>query len=95
MDNVDPNGTIEGLARLWLVAERDAAARGNAGGSEDRARLSSVVYENAIAAASREDLLVAWHAARKAQDNCEMGSASWSEARAVFELIRAEYLASE
>lgn len=71
------SGTIEELARQWLAAERDATDRGNSGGWEDRARLSSVVYENALAAASRADLLVAWHvAARKAQHNCEMGSAS-------------------
>ena len=94
MDDVTSDTAVEELARLWLAAEREASDRGNAGGTEDRARLASVAYENAVACASREALLVAWHAARTIQNGCEMGSASWAEARAVSELIRVEYLAS-
>ena len=94
MDDVSTDTAVEELARLWLAAERDASDRGNAGDTETRARLASEAYENAVARASREDLLVSWHAARKVQNGCEMGSASWSEARAVSELIRVEYLAS-
>ena len=85
---------IDELARRWLAAERDASERGNEGGREEQARIASAAYERAIVSATREELLVAWHAARKAQHEKEMGSASWAEARAVSELIRVEYLAS-
>ena len=86
---------IEVLARVWLAAERDASNRGNAGGTEERARQASTAYERAVAGGSREDLLVAWHAALKVQNAQEMGSHLWGEAREVSELIRVEYLASE
>ena len=46
-------------------------------------------------AASREELLVAWHAAIRRQDEAEMGSSDWADARGVSELLRVEYLASE
>jgi hypothetical protein len=85
---------IEELASMWLASERDASERGNAGGTEERARQASAAYEKAVMVASREDLLVAWHAALKIQRACEMGSAAWAEARAVSELVRVEYLAS-
>ncbi len=85
---------IEELARAWLASEREASDRRNAGGTEEHARNASAAYEAAIRAASREDLLVAWHAALKVQNASEMGSASWSDARAVSELIRVEYQAS-
>jgi hypothetical protein len=94
MGAADGDASIEELARAWLAAEREAVERGNAGGTEERARVSSAAYEQAIGKASREDLLVAWHAARRTQAECEMGSAAWSDARAVSELIRVEYLAS-
>jgi hypothetical protein len=38
---------------------------------------------------------VAWHAALKVQSTQEMGSASWAGDRAVSELVRVEYQASE
>ncbi|HYH91897.1 MAG TPA: hypothetical protein VD763_01970 [Candidatus Saccharimonadales bacterium] len=95
MDPADESSSIEELARVWLAAERAAVERGNEGGTEERARRSSAAFEQAVAGASREDLLVAWHAARQAQAECEMGSADWSDARAVSELLRVEYLASE
>ena len=86
---------IEDLARRWLESERDASRQGNAAGTEQRAREASAAYEAAITSASREDLLVAWHAALKYQHAQEMGSVSWSHAREVSELIRVEYLASK
>jgi hypothetical protein len=86
---------IEELAKAWLASEREASSRANAGGTEERARTASAAYEAAVRAASREDLLLAWHAALKVQQGCEIGSAAWAEARAVSELVRIEYLASE
>lgn len=85
---------IEDLAREWLASEREASRRGNAGGTEERARQASAAYESAVTAASREDLLIAWHAALKVQHAQEMGSAAWADARAVSELVRIEYQAS-
>lgn len=86
---------IEDLARLWLASEREASRHGDAARTGERARQASAAYEAAVTSASREDLLVAWHAALKAQHDQEMGSVSWSDAREVSELIRMEYLASE
>lgn len=86
---------LEELASLWLAAERIASEQANARGTEERARAASSAYENAVAAATREDLLIAWHAARRIQQATDVGSTSWSEARAVSELIRMEYLASQ
>ena len=57
--------------------------------------MASAAYDSAVAAASREELLVAWHAARTVQQAAEMGSKGWAEARAVSELLRVVYLASE
>lgn len=57
--------------------------------------MASAAYDSAVAAASREELLIAWHAARTVQQAAEMGSKGWAEARAVSELLRVEYLASE
>jgi hypothetical protein len=87
--------TIEGLAKLWLELEHAASNRQNLGGTEERARNASAAYERAVTAASREDLLLAWRAALKAQADCEMGSTAWAEARAVSELLRVEYQARE
>lgn len=89
------NTAIEDLARFWLVTEREASRRGNAADTEERARHASAEYERAVTAASREDLLVAWHAALEVQHAQEMGSQSWAEAREVSELIRVQYRASE
>lgn len=91
----DEPTAIEELASLWLASEREASRRGNTAGTEERARRASAAYETAVASASREDLLVAWHAALKAQHAQDMGSLAWSEARAVSELVRVEYQASE
>ena len=89
------NASIEELARVWLAAEREARRRGNAGDTEEQARLASAEYERAVTSASREELLVGWNAALKVQNAQEMGSQTWAEAREVSELIRVEYRASE
>jgi hypothetical protein len=90
----EPNA-IEELARVWLESEREASRQGNAAGTEERARQASAAYESAVTSASREDLLIAWHAALAVQHAQEMGSVAWSEAREVSELVRIEYQASE
>jgi hypothetical protein len=89
------NPVVDELASAWLAAEREASRRGNAGDTEGRARAASAAYEDAVRAASREELLIAWHAALKIQNACEMGSAAWADARAVAELVRVEYQASQ
>lgn len=88
------SGSIEDLAAIWLAAERDAAERGNAAGTEERARVASAAYDAAVTGATGEELLVAWHAAVKVQSSTEMGSKAWAEARAVAELLRVEYQAA-
>jgi hypothetical protein len=84
---------LEDLARDWLAAER-AEATGYAQ-SDERSRATSAAYEAAIRAATREDLLLAWHAAIGRQDDTEMGSDDWANAREVSELLRFEYEATE
>lgn len=90
---VAANGPIEDLAASWLTAEREATAKGNTDGTEDRARIASAAYDGAVRGATAEELLVAWRAATKIQASTEMGSQAWVEARAVSELLRMEYLA--
>jgi hypothetical protein len=82
------------LATAWLAAEREATNVGNTGNSKTNARSASAAYVAAVTAASREDLLVAWQAARDIQAATEMGSAAWADARRVAELLRHEYLAA-
>ena len=90
---VETSGSIEDLAASWLAAERDAVAKGNADGTEDRARIASAIYDAAVRGATGEERLMAWHAAIKIQASTEMGSQAWVEARAVSELLRMEYRA--
>ena len=92
---IEADESIEHLATRWLSAERVAAESGNAGDSEHWARVTSAAYDAAVAAASKEDLLIAWHGAQRLQAATEMGSKAWGEARAVSELLRLEYLAAE
>jgi hypothetical protein len=88
--------SIEAIAAAWLAAEQAlAAGSGNPGQSEIVARALSGRYDDAIRAASREDLRLAWEAARKAQGEQEMGSEAWANARRVSELLRDEYQAAE
>jgi hypothetical protein len=84
---------LEDLARDWLAAER-AEATGYAQ-SDERSRATSAAYESAIRAATREDLLLAWHAAIRRQDDTQVGSEDWANARDVSELLRFEYEANE
>jgi hypothetical protein len=85
--------SIEDLARDWLGAERaHTAGRVSTG---DRAESISAAYEAAVRAATKEELLIAWHAAIRRQDETEMGSSDWANAREVSELLRVEYLASQ
>lgn len=88
--------SIEEIASAWLAAEGSlAAGSGNPAQSEIDARALSERYEDAIRAASREDLRLALEAARKIQGEQEMGSEAWANARRVSELLRDEYLAAD
>lgn len=87
-------GSIERIAADWLSAEEDLArGSGNPAQSETTARELSARYDEAIHAAGREDLRLAWEAARKWQGEQEMGSEAWAGARRLSELLRGEYLA--
>ncbi|HEY2887167.1 MAG TPA: hypothetical protein VGJ17_01005 [Candidatus Limnocylindrales bacterium] len=87
---------IESVAGEWLAAEQDlAAGRGIPGQAEDKARALSERYDEMIRAASREDLRLAWEAARKIQAEREMGSEQWANARRLSELLRGEYQAAD
>lgn len=85
---------IETIATAWLEAERRATAGDNMAGLEDRARILSASYDEAIRTASPEELRLAWEGAQRIQAACEMGSTEWANARKVSALLRAEYLAS-
>ncbi len=56
--------------------------------------MASDRYEEAIRLATREELRLAWEAARRTQADRLMGSREWAEARSVSELLRMEYLAA-
>ena len=86
---------IERIAADWLHAEELLAGdSGNAELAEAAARELSDRYDAAIRSASREDLRLAWEAARVAQGETEMGSEAWVSARRVSELLHDEYLAA-
>ena len=85
---------LEVLAAAWLAAEDLALTQpGNGGFALDAARLGEA-YEAAVAATSREDLLIAWEAAQRVQAEQLIGSVEWAAARRVSELLRAEYAAA-
>jgi hypothetical protein len=87
---------IEVIAAAWLAAEGSlAAGSGNPAQSEIDARALSERYEAAVRTASREELRLAWEAARKLQGEQEMGSEEWANARRVSELLHDEYLAAD
>lgn len=91
----DPD-SIEAIAFAWLDAEQAlAAGSGNPEQAEALARDLSAGYDAAIRAASREELRLAWEAARRMQGEQEMGSEAWASARRLSELLRGEYLAAE
>ncbi len=90
----EPFDSLEELAAAWLEAERAMQRReASRRGLEAKARHLSALYDDAIRAASQEDLRLAWEGARKIQSGSEMGSRSWAEARDVSELLRREYQA--
>jgi hypothetical protein len=87
--------SIEVVAGAWLAAEQLlSAGSGNPEQSEINARALSERYDELIRTASREDLRLAWEAARKLQADQEMGSEAWANARRVSELLRDEYQAA-
>ena len=87
------NETIEGLATRWLAAELRAAGRPKETLLSATATTLGLAYDDALRAASPEELLVAWERAREAQAALEVGSREWAEARRVSELLRTEYAA--
>lgn len=89
-------GSIEAIAGAWLAAEEELArGSGNPAQAEATARELSARYDEAIRAATREDLRLAWESARVLQADTEMGSEAWAGARRLSELLRGEYLALE
>jgi hypothetical protein len=97
-DDAQPDlepGSLERLAADWLDAEREVAEGiRNPAQAEEMARDLSARYDEAIRAATREELRLAWEAARKNQGEREMGSEAWLEARRLSELLRGEYEAA-
>ncbi len=88
-------GSLERLAADWLNAEREVAEGiRNPAQAEETARVLSSKYDEAIRTATREELRLAWEAARKNQGDQEMGSEAWLEARRLSELLRGEYEAA-
>jgi hypothetical protein len=87
--------SIEAIAGAWLAAEEElAGGSGNPAQSEINARALSDRYDEAIRTATREELRLAWEAARKIQGEQEMGSEAWASARRLSELLRGEYQAA-
>ena len=78
----------------WPPSSPSPPASGNPAQSEIDARALSDRYDEAIRTASREDLRLAWEAARKIQGEQEMGSEAWANARRLSELLRGEYQAA-
>lgn len=88
--------SIEEIAAAWLAAESDlVVAAGDPERAEAAARDLSGRYDEAIRSATREELRLAWEAARRTQGEQEMGSESWATARRVSELLADEYLAAD
>jgi hypothetical protein len=91
---VDPTEVdIAQLAAGWLTAERRATSDPVDLKAEE-ARVASDRFESAVRLATREELRLAWEAAKRTQAGCLMGSRKWAEARSVSELLRMEYLAA-
>jgi len=88
-----PPRAIELIATEWLAAERKDTAIASARTAAATVRLSAE-YEEAIRAASQEELRLAWEGARAIQARCDMGTVEWAQARSVSELLRTEYEAS-
>jgi hypothetical protein len=88
-----PPRAIELIATEWLAAEREETAIASPR-TEATARRLAAEYEDAIRAASQEELRLAWEGARVIQARCDMGTVEWAQARSVSELLRTEYEAS-
>jgi hypothetical protein len=89
-------GSIARLAFDWLAAEREVAAGiRDPAQSEETARTLSAQYDEAIRGASLDQLREAWERAQANQAARETGSESWTEARRLAELLRAEYEAAK
>lgn len=88
-----PPRAIELIATEWLASERAETALATPR-TEAAARRLAAEYEEAIRAASQEELRLAWEAARAVQARCDMGSLEWAQARSVSELLRTEYEAT-
>lgn len=95
-DALEP-GSLERIAGEWLAAEHAVATGGggNPERAEELARELSDRYDAAIREAGREELRLAWEAARKLQGDQEMGSEAWANARRLAELLHDEYLAAD
>ena len=94
-DAADSTEAIEAIAAAWLSAEEElAGGSGNPTQSEIDARALSARYDEAIRTATREELRLAWEAARKTQGDQVMGSEAWASARRLSELLRGEYQAA-
>ena len=84
----------EDLARQWLAAEeRVRLEPANEALAQNAVRLGEA-YDEAVTAASLEELRLSWEAAQRAQAAEEVGGRSWADARRVSELLRTEYLAA-
>lgn len=84
----------EDLARQWLAAEaRVRLEPANEALAQVAARLGEA-YDDAVTAATLEDLRLSWEAAQRAQAAEEVGGRSWADARRVSELLRTEYQAA-
>jgi enoyl-CoA hydratase/carnithine racemase len=95
-DALEP-GSIERIAAEWLAAERDVAngGAGNPERAEELARELSDRYDRIVREATREELRLAWEAARALQGEQVMGSEAWANARRIAELMRDEYQAAD
>jgi hypothetical protein len=84
----------EDLARQWLAAEeRVRIEPANTSLAHAAASLGEA-YDEAVNAASLEELRLSWEAAQRAQAAQEIGGRAWADARRVSELLRTEYLAA-
>jgi hypothetical protein len=86
--------SCEVLAARWLEAEERAGIEPtNATLAQEAVRLAQA-YEDAIRAATQEELRLAWEAARQRQGRELIGTREWGDARRVSELLRTEYAAA-
>jgi hypothetical protein len=84
----------EELAVQWLNAEQRARTEPTNEAVGDEAVRLGEAYDEAIGAASQEELRLAWETAQRHQAAEEIGSRAWADARRVSELLRTEYQAA-